>query len=350
MKISDLEFYLVAVPRSDSDIRVRALVVRLASDSGHEGWGEASLDWQPGQLDARRQALLPLLAGRSIFNIEEFLALDALRPLALKAAIEIASWDLIGRAVGQPLCHLFGGLYRGRVPLAARLPAENPESVGIRARELSERGFHTQIVTLVGDSESDRQRIARAIEATGDRVEFRIDGQGLYDLESAFELCNELERCDPIKYFLDPISHGDADLTGLLRRQTAIPLALRMRIRGTSDLFHIARVADVGHVVLPMAQVGGIHTARKCISVAEAAALSASLTAGLSVGVSLAAMLQLAGAAPNLSTGHESAYHDLADDILCERLELVDGMIAVPDGFGLGIEIDRRKLERYQIT
>ena len=69
----------------------------------------------------------------------------------------------------------------------------------------------------------------------------------------------------------------------------------------------------------------------------------------VSLGIGMAAMLQLAAATPVFSHCHQCAYHHLRDDLLSEPLEIVDGMIAVPQGPGLGVDVDRAKLERYQI-
>ena len=101
MKINDLEFHLVEVGCAGSVQPVRSLLVRLTTDSGLKGWGEAGSAWRPGELAARRDALLPVLAGRSIFDIEELHTLEALADAPLRCAVEMACWDLIGR-VGRP--------------------------------------------------------------------------------------------------------------------------------------------------------------------------------------------------------------------------------------------------------
>ena len=74
------------------------------------------------------------------------------------------------------------------------------------------------------------------------------------------------------------------------------------------------------------------------------------MASGPSLGIAVAAMLQVAAATPAFSCSNESAYHELQDDLLAESPEVVDGMIAVPEGPGLGVEIDRAKVERYQVT
>ncbi len=350
MKISDLEFYLVAVPRSDVPDKVRSVLVRLASDTGHEGWGEAHLDWRPAELEARRDALLPLLSGRSVYDVEELVELDALRPVGLMAALEIASWDMIGQAAGQPLCHLLGGVYRNRIPLAVRLPTGELDGQALRARELSDRGFHVQILTLTADPASDLLRVSSLAEATAERVEFRLDAQGAYTLEAARDFCGDLERCDVVRYLLDPVARGEPEATATLRRQTSVPLGLQMAIRGSSDVLQVGRSAAASKVVLSLHQIGGVGPLRKCAAVAEAAGLSTSLAARSSVGIAVAAMLHVAGATANIASANEVSYHNLSDDVLADRLEIVDGMMVVPEAPGLGIEINRRKLEKYQVT
>jgi glucarate dehydratase len=350
MKISDLEFYRVAVPCGDSSQKIQSLLVRLASDAGLEGWGETSLEWRPSELAPRRQRLLPILAGRSIFDVEELAQLDALQVAGLRSALEMASWDLIGRAARQPLCHLLGGLYRSRIPVAARLANEPSESIAIRARELSERGFHTQILTCSGDAEVDGSRTLRVVEATGERVQFRVDGRGQYDVPAALELCQALETCPGVRYFLDPVSQGRFDQTAVLQRQTDVPLAVSLRIGSPGDIVEINRLGAAAHVVLAVDRLGGLGTVRRCTTVADAAGIAASLSVGRSLGIAVAAMLQVAASSPNLRTAHECAYHELSDDVLTHRLDLVDGMLAIPEGPGLGIDVDRSKLERYQVT
>ena len=149
LAIVDLEFYLVEIGCLGHEPPVRSLVVRLATNRGLEGWGEAQVTWQPGELPARRDALFPVLAERSVFEIEELLALGALRSAPLRCAVEMASWDLIGRATGEPLCHLLGGGYRPRVPMAVRTEADGPAATARLARELgvAESGFRVVINT-----------------------------------------------------------------------------------------------------------------------------------------------------------------------------------------------------------
>ena len=155
MKINDLEFYLVAVGQTESAAPVRSLLVRVTLTSGLEGWGESGLAWRVGELAARRDALLAVLAGRSVYDIEELHTIESLSPPLLRSAVEMAMWDLLGRTLRQPLCNLLGGYYRRRVPVSVRLPGRRADMSAQVSRELAEQGFHTQTLGSSGKPEED---------------------------------------------------------------------------------------------------------------------------------------------------------------------------------------------------
>jgi L-alanine-DL-glutamate epimerase-like enolase superfamily enzyme len=349
MKISDLEFSLVEIPHGGGLPPMRSLLLCLTTDSGLEGWGEAPLDWRPAELAERRRALLPALAGRSIFDIAEILEIDALHDPPLACAVETAAWDLIGRCARQPLCHLLGGDYRQHIPLAVRLPCESSSDAEQAARELAEHGFHSQIVTATGDVDRDLATFNAVADAASDRAAVQLDGAGRFQPQSARELCSRIGD-DRLSLLLDPLADGGLEAVVSLARQTNIPLALSDAIHSPRDVMAIVRCGAASHVVVNIYRVGGLTAARKCAAVAEAGGLSVSLSAEGSLGVSAAAMLHLAAATPALASGNQSDYYHLQDDLLAHPLEILDGMLTVPQSPGLGVDVDRAKLERFQVT
>jgi L-alanine-DL-glutamate epimerase-like enolase superfamily enzyme len=345
MTITDVDFFLVDVSCLGPFDPVRSLLVRLSTPSGLEGWGEAQLEWRREELAARRNALLPVLTGRSVFDIEDLLGLAALRLAPLRCAVEMACWDLVGQVAGQPLCHLFGGGYRQRVPLAVRLGGSSSEEVAQLARELAEQGFHAQIVGSLGRLEDDLEMVAAIRQLIQDRAELAFDGAANYDMESARDLCGGLENAG-VQYVLDPLKTRDLDQVASLRRQTSVPLGVRRSIRSPADVLAVVRCGAAAVVVVDLQRVGGLTTAKKCAAIAQAAGLEACLASGPSLGVGMAAMLQLAAATPAFSHCNQCARHLAQDDLLVESLELVDGMLAVPQGPGLGVQVDRAKLDK----
>ena len=345
MEIHDLEFFAVSLDHSGKSPQPSGLLVRATTASGLEGWGESGLVWRPGELAARRESLLAVLAGRSVYDIEELHTLDILWPSPVRAAVEMAVWDLLGHVLGQPVCNLLGGYYRRRVPVSMRLAHSRPGTAVNEARELAEQGVHTLTIVAGGQSEEALQTVKGIRELLGDRVTLRLDGQGLHEFEAARDLCAELEY-EGAQFFLDPIKTNDIHSAATLGRQTNVPLALWRAIRSPADVFCAARCGAAQFVVIDLEQVGGIAPARACTAVAAAAGMIPVLGSRASRGIATAAMLHLAAATPALSTSNEIAPRQLRDSVLSDSLEIVEGMIAVPESPGLGVEVDRARLDR----
>jgi L-Ala-D/L-Glu epimerase len=347
MKINDLEFHLVTVGQTESSAPIRSLLVRIATDSGLEGWGESGLAWRVGELAARRDAVLAVLAGRSIYDIEELHTLESLSPPALRSALEMAVYDLLGRALRQPLCNLLGGYYRRRVPVSVRLPGRRAEATAQVSRELAEQGLHTQTLSSSGRPDDDIRTILAIREMVGDRVELRLDGMGRYDMETARDLCAALEF-QGLQFFLDPLNAPELPRVASLARQTSIPLAVWRGVGGPTDALIAVRCNAAPFLVVDLEQVGGIVPARACAAIAASAGVVPLLGGRPSLGIATAAMLHLAAAIPAFSTANDITPGQLRDTVLVDRLEITDGMMAVPESHGLGVRVDRAKVERYQ--
>ena len=173
MFLADLELFLIELPASDG--AVRTMLVRVVDESGREGWGETRTTWRAGELAARREGLLSVLAGRDAHDIEAILTEDALADAALACGVEMALWDLIARAAGEPLCNLLGGAYRASVPVAIRLWPGSPEAVVHWARTFAAQAITSQTISASGVLDADVQLVAALYDACSHRVQFRLD-------------------------------------------------------------------------------------------------------------------------------------------------------------------------------
>jgi L-alanine-DL-glutamate epimerase-like enolase superfamily enzyme len=328
---------------------LRSLLVRVSTAAGLEGWGESGLGWRSSELSDRRAAIRAVLAGRSVYDIEELHTLEALNPPPLRCAVEMAVWDLMGRRMKQPLCNLFGGFFRRRVPVSLRLGSRRPGQVAQIARERAEQGFHTQTLVSSGRPEEDVAVVAAVREMVGDHVELRLDGMSHYDLETARELCLSRE-CENLQLLVDPLNTPDLHALSSLSRQTNVPLATWRTIHRSADVMGVLRTGAASYVFVDPELVGGIVPARACAAVADAANVIPLLSGRPSVGLATAAMLHLAAGVAAFSGCNEIATRYLRDTVLAEPLETVDGMVTVPHGPGLGVEVDRAKVEKYQVA
>lgn len=345
MLIADLEFALVEAPTRHGP-PVRSLLARVLTDTGVEGWGESAAIWRPTELVARRDWVAPLLADRSIFDLAELLTLDVLASAPLRSAVEMACWDAIGRQLKQPLFRLWGGLYRPRIPVAARLPLDSPEGTARFARELAVQGFRTLIVTAAGQSGHDALVTQAVREASGGRAPLRIDGGRKFERESARELCQRLEPLG-IQAAIDLLAANDFVRHAELEQQTALPLAVSQLVTNPADVVALARTSRSPQAVVNLDTVGGITAARKCAATAEAAGVAVSLGGSSRLGIATAAQLHLAAATPVFTLAHEFGCHLLLDDLVREPFSAGDGFLGVPQGPGLGIEVDRDRVEAW---
>ena len=155
---------------------------------------------------------------------------------------------------------------------------------------------------------------------------------------------------DNLQCLIDPLRTRDLGALASLGRQTAVPLAVRRAIRGPADVLAAVRCGAATLVEIDVEQVGGLAPIRACAAVAGAAGVSAVLAQRPTLGVAAAALLHLAAATPLLSGCNESAYHQLQDDVLAEPLLIESGMMTVPQAPGLGVDVERGKIERYGVV
>ena len=268
----------------------------------------------------------------------------------LRAALEMASWDLVGRIARQPLHRLCGGAYRLRIPLSVRLYGKSSSQVVQMARELSERGFHSQIITSSGEWSRDVETVAEVREAVGRRVELRLDaasrlrpadrprpvpgGGGRLAEVRAGPAAEQCAGRDCRAAAADERSFGGppgdraspADVLALLRCGAAESEVVDLQLVGGTDAG---------------AEVRGDRPGRRGSMPRWAAALPGNPRGG-----DAAARRRHAG----LLQLQRVAACSCRSDLFSEPLEIVNGMIAVPQGPGLGVEIDRGKIERYQVA
>lgn len=346
--LTDLELFLVEAPATENTPPVRTVIFHLISDLGAEGWGEAHLAWRATELAARREMLLNILAGRSAFDLEELSDLSSLKPAALRCAVEMACWDLIGRFLGQPLCRLLGGEYRHYIPLAVRLPADSSH-LAQTALELLHQGFHSQILTSSGNPELDSEAIRLITELTHGRISLRLDGGGQFDWDTARHLCELLEDLG-LEYLIDPLREYELAQAALLARQTELKIAAWRSVNSATDVIGILKTGGTRALVIELPRTGGILPARYAAVVARAGGLEVSLASGPTLGISAAAMLHLAAANPVFTGCCECGYFSVRDDVLTQPLERSQGLARVPIEPGLGVVVDRNKLESLQIA
>jgi len=369
MAIADIRATTVAVPL-EAPLRHAAgahwgrfvrTVVEVIGDDGLSGWGE--LGGGGESAEAAVKGLLPYLKGHDPLQLEQ-LRWKIMNPTAalynnrlqLHAAIEMACLDLAGKRLGLRACDLLGGAIRDRIPFASYLfyryetggrgGETTPEEIAAHARDLASRhGFTTH--KLKGGHFSPDHDVA-VMEALSDALpgaRLRLDPNGAWSVEEAIRVGRAIAHLNN-DYLEDP-TWGLEGMARVRDRQP-IPTATNMVVVNFEQLALSIRHRMVDVILLDTTFWGGLRQALKAGHVLETFQCSAAVHSSGEMGIQLASMLHLGACLPNLNFAADAHYHHLSDDILRGgKLQYEGGAIALPEGPGLGVEVDREKIAEY---
>lgn len=324
---------------------ITRLVVRVETEGGAIGLGETIclLEFIEPVL---AKTVIPLAIGEDACNIERLLKkmegagyYHHKRALVMAlCAVEMACWDIVGKAAGMPLFRLWGGEYRDHIPLVAYLQAGDVERIAEEAASYVERGFRTVKIKLGMDEQRDIDLVRAVREAVGPKVKIRGDVNGAWSIGTAKRQLRKLAAFD-LEYIEQPLPLEDLRGHAHLRQNCGVPIALDESAYTLQDVHAIvaAEAADV--VLLDPHEAGGMLSARKQAAVCEAAGIPVTLHSGGELGVSLAAYLQFAATVPNLTLAMDTQYLNMSADIVRTPHQEQGGSMVPPRAPGLGVEL-----------
>jgi o-succinylbenzoate synthase len=328
-----------------SSEKSRNIVVRILTDYGVEGWGEASPSRRvTGEtVETVLEALAriaPRLIGMCPLRIEQDVeAMDQVvegNPAA-KAAIDIALHDILGKTAGKQLFMLLGG-YRTKVLTDFTLSIKTPREMAADAVKAVEKGFRALKVKVGVNSSEDVERIRMVREAVGDGVEIRIDANEGWSPDQAIEVLNRVEKFR-IRFVEQPVPAHDVKGLAMVRRDSPIPVMADESVHSPSDALRLIQEEAVDLINIKLMKSGGILKARKISDVAEAAGVPCMIGCMSESEIGIAAGAHFAAGLRNVM------YADLDCDLLhADKLvkkggtRVADSTRLFPRGNGLGIE------------
>jgi D-galactarolactone cycloisomerase len=346
-----------------------ATLVEIESDDGLIGWGEAYGPARPNAavIEAMKPSLLGAdpLASEALWEKLYALFRDhGQKGLAVQAlsAVDIALWDLRGRHFGAPVHRLLGGPVRSEVHAYATglYRRESGDPLRYLAEEAAgyvAEGF-SAVKLKVGFGVAEDIAVARAVrEAIGPEVALMIDANHAYDATAAIQLGNRLADFD-IGWFEEPVPPEDLAGYAEVRSRQPIPVAggeCEFTRFGFRELLQ-RRAVDIAQP--DTCAAGGLSECVKIAAMANAHGIRYNPHVW-GTGVALAAALQLLAVLPhNPPCLHprepllefDRTEHPIRQAILSRPIEHGSGIVAVPDGPGLGIEIDRAALARFKVN
>lgn len=364
MRIREVEAWVIRSPFPSIDIGgghsvhmvPESVLVRISTEDGHVGFGDSWIQQSDAAIlrSGVLYGLRPLLLGADARQIASLWALlwKSTRNFGLHpalSAVDIALWDLKGRALGAPLVQLFGGLARVRVDAYATIPWHRPEEEQVRLIAAArERGFHGVKIAIGHGVDEDRARIA-AIRAAHPTTPFAVDSNGGYDVTDALRVGQACDEHD-VRWFEEPVPY--TDVAGL----AAVAARLRTPISGfqsDTTTYALRRYLDADALSIyqpSLDKCGGITQGLRIAAVLDAwgrrfvphsAAPPLSFMAALHVSATAPTGGLMEFFVPErepADSGRYSMAPHLQDP---SPLHLTpDGFLQVPEAPGLGVEVD----------
>lgn len=351
------------------------LFARLFTDEGIVGLGErptghaTNLD---SQISLIKDLVEQFVIGSSPFNIEAIWqrifasrhdyrhpGLDSTPALS---AIEMACWDIIGKALNQPVYNLLGGKYNEKLRAYAYMPTEGiwetPEKAGEIAAKLVAEGNSAckldpfmPLFPIPRDiplkTIKQAAKIFKCIrDAVGDELEIGIGTHGQLTTYSAIRVAKVLEEYNPF-WFEEPVPPENVDEMARVAAHTNIPIASGERLVSKYEFTELLEKKAAQIIQLDVGQCGGILESKKIAGMAEAhyAMIAPHMYCGP---VSAAAAVQLDTCCPNFLI-QEYNTNSLHSEIFKEPIRFENGFIVPPTGPGLGVELDEEVLKRHQV-
>jgi L-alanine-DL-glutamate epimerase-like enolase superfamily enzyme len=364
MKITHVETILIAVPYQHGGPKpmrpsgpwthMETLFVRIDTDAGITGWGEAfGFAAAPLTRVAIARAVAPLCVGRDCSDVPRFMAelgrkLHAMGrhgPVSFAlSGIDIALWDIAGKAQRKPLHHLLGGATRARIPTYASLLRYNkPDLVARFVEEAVGRGYkavklHEHLV----------ETVAPGREAAGTDIALMVDANCAWPSDEALDMAKRLRPYN-LAWLEEPVYPvDDYDAMARIRREAGVAVAAGENIGHAGEARH-AIALDALDVFQPsVTKIGGVLAMRDAIAVAQQRGVRV-MPHSPYFGPGLIATLHvIAACLPDAMC--ERFYCELEATPLGAAIEARDGFMQVPQAPGLGIEVDDGVIARYRVA
>ena len=365
MRITELRTHTLSIPHHGryhwhfgAPAGTNNVLVEVHTDAGIVGYGDALGLRSATASAAAVHSVEHLLVGEDPFRIEYLLnrmymrgAWNNQRRFANQAfaGIEMALWDICGKALDQPVHNLLGGKVHEEIGWFAFLQGSGPEELAADAQRYLGRGFDVLYMKVGMDEQRDLAAVRAVREAAGPEPRLRLDPNEAWDRYTALNMIRKLAPYG-LDWVEQPLTFTDLAGAAALRHQVDVPIALDQALFTEADVLQAIRQDACDVVVLGFHETGGLLPLKKAAAVAAAGGLSINRHGALGEsGISTLAALQVLTTIPNLTDGNQVMHELFVEDVLVEGLlDIEGGRSTVPDRPGLGIEINWDNVERFE--
>jgi L-alanine-DL-glutamate epimerase-like enolase superfamily enzyme len=370
LKITKVEVFPIGMPyakpyeQATGVTKVaRRVVVRLYTDEGVVGLGEAST-LLPNRTGESAQVIAvvisnlfaPLLIGENPLNIQRVMqklrkaSMDKYGFLYSKTAIDMALHDIAGKYYGVPVAALLGGVVRTSIGVSRSVPLASPGEVADAAEKLVRAGYKMITIKAGLDPAADLQRVEAVRRAVGEGFPIEVDANQGYRADTAVRWLSKMEAYD-IENVEQPCPWWDIAGMAEVTRSLRCTVTADESVLCPAEAMNFVRYQAADAFTIKVAKCGGFLQAKRIAAVSDAAGLSCNMGSEHPAGIGTAAMAHFWASTPEIedSIGYGSPLERFADDILKDPIEFKDGVVHLPAGPGLGVELDDKKLAKHAI-
>jgi len=328
------------------------VLVCVRTDEGITGYGESMSSASAPAIEALLQEAGKLCIGRSPFELtalyrEAYQHLFAARGncsaprfgALVLAGLDMALWDVAGKAAGCAVHELLGGRVRDRIQYFGFPQGDTPEEIARDARKWADSGCEVMYVKIGRGDRLDLQIVEQVRAAIG-RKRLRVDANEAWDPITALRMIRSLTPFD-VEFVEQPTRSDSIAALRQIKASSPIAIAADQLVFTPEDVYAVCQQGAADLIVLGLHETGSIGRFQKAAAIAEAAGLNVCLHGVYETGVTTCAMNQVGATLLNLDDGNQYMNHLLVEDIIQRpNLAIQQGRLPVLSGLGLGFELD----------
>jgi len=341
--VSMIEPFRVALSTITSAENV---LVRLRTREGVVGWGEASpyspVTGETQAVDlAAAKDLANFVRGRDPFTLSAIVSdMDGFTPsnTSMKAALEMAVWDICGKLAGQPVYKLLGG-YRDSFETDITIGMGTPEEMAKKATKYVQDGFKTLKVKLGDGPEPDTQRMKAIREAIGYSIKVRTDANQGWTAAETVRALRMMEKYQ-MQICEQPVPYWDVEGLKFARDNSPTPIMADESVHSPHDAFAVTRENAVDCINIKLMKSGGLLRGAQIATVAASAGVICMVGCMEETRLALTAGAHLVCSQKNIVYADLDGFLELSVDPVIGGMQLKNGIVTLPNTPGLGLDID----------
>jgi L-alanine-DL-glutamate epimerase-like enolase superfamily enzyme len=352
-RIADIQVFPYAIKETEierialgTEEIAENVLLRLRTADGITGWGESS-PYSPVMSEtqttdvAMAKHLAEIVRGRDPFTIPKIVSdMDAFAPgqPGIKAAFEIALWDICGKLASQPICCMLGN-YRDSFPTDTTIFLDTPSGMAEKAKAIVARGFKAVKVKVGEAPELDIERMHSVRAAVGDNISLRIDANQGWTPAGAVRALKGMEPLG-IEFCEQPLPYWDWEGLKYVRNHSPMPIMIDESVHSPQDAITAVRMGACDMINIKLMKAGGISNGMRIAQIADAADMTCMLGCMSETRVALTAAAHVIAASRNIVYADLDSFLFLQTDPVLGGMEFQDGVIRIPNKPGLGLDID----------